>query len=166
MSLIYLCGFMGCGKTTVGKELSKIMGYDFIDLDSYIQFKCGMNIPQIFEEKGEEYFRQLETQSLNEINGERKIISTGGGALTYENNAQIANSKGIVVYIKTTFKECYNRIKNDKSRPVASTKNYEGLAELYFEREPKYIKASKYVVDGNDSVINIVNNIINILPKN
>lgn len=165
MSLIYLCGFMGCGKTTVGKTLAQIMGYDFIDIDSYIQFKYGMDIPQIFEEKGEDYFREIETQSLIEINGENKIISTGGGALTFKNNADITNKKGTVVYIQTTFKECYSRIKNDKSRPIASTKNYSQLAELYKEREPLYIASSKYIVSGNDSVNNIVNKIISILPK-
>lgn len=166
MSLIYLCGFMGCGKTTVGKTLAEIMGYDFIDLDSYIQFKYGMTIPQIFEEKGESYFRQMETQCLIEINGDRKIVSTGGGALIFKNNADITNKKGTVVYIQTTFKECYSRIKNDKSRPIASTKNYAELASLYEEREPKYIAASKHIVNGNDSVINIVNKIITILPNN
>lgn len=165
MSLIYLCGFMGCGKTTVGKTLSEILGYDFIDIDSYIQLKYGMDIPQIFKKKGEDYFREIETQSLIEIGGERKIISTGGGALTFKNNADITNRKGTVVYIQTTFNECYSRIKNDKSRPVASTKSYTELAELYMEREPKYLAGSNHIVNGNDSVNNIVNNIISILPK-
>ena len=119
MRPIFLCGFMGCGKSTVGKILAKKMGCQCVDLDKYIEVTAGMSIPEIFDKYGEEHFRKLETEALAAFADIGGVVATGGGALLSEENGKVAKRSGMVVFIDTYFNTCYGRIKNDPNRPIA-----------------------------------------------
>ncbi len=157
---VYLCGFMGCGKSTIGRQLAKKLGREFIDLDTYIEEREGMKISQIFEEKGEPYFRQKETEALSDIPSSVGVIATGGGALLTDENAEIARKLGTVVYIDVPFEICYDRIKGDKSRPIAFNSTKEELLERYNSRHTLYSKHSDISVDGSGTPLQIVTEIL------
>lgn len=158
---IYLCGFMGCGKSTIGVQLAKKLGRGFIDLDSYIEKREGMTIPEMFAEKGEPFFRERETAALRDIPRSIGVIATGGGALLTENNAEIARSVGTVVYIDVPFELCYARINGDKNRPIAAGSTKEELLERYNSRHPLYTAHSDIIVDGSGTPMQIVQEILN-----
>lgn len=151
MKSIYLCGFMGCGKTTIGKVLAHQIGCDFVDLDKYIEKAQGRTISQIFEHDGEAYFRELETKALVEMSEAECVVATGGGALLSDFNSDLVKKSGICVYIETDFSLCYNRIKGDARRPIAYNSTKEQLFERYSSRAIIYKKNSTFSVDGNKS---------------
>lgn len=155
MSSVYLCGFMGCGKTTVGIKLSQFMYCDFIDLDRYIEKVENKTIVEIFNEYGETYFRALEKTAIANLATKNSVIATGGGALTIKENADIAKSLGSVVFINTPFDVCYNRIKGDINRPLAISKTEEQLKELYEKRQLLYMQNSHVAVQGIGTPANI-----------
>lgn len=146
--LIFMCGFMGCGKTTQGKKLAKEMGYYFIDLDDYISNKYDNTITDLFQEVGEDEFRKIESSSLREcINDNMKaLIATGGGTPCFNNNIDLMKSNGKVIYLKMEPEALYNRLFNAKNeRPLIKDKANEEML-LYIEnllkiREPFYSKA-------------------------
>lgn len=148
MKPIFLCGFMGCGKSTVGKILARKLKVECIDLDEYIEKKEGMSIPEIFEQKGESYFRKAESEALAEFKDAGGIIATGGGTLLSDENGDIAKNSGMVVFIDTYFSTCYNRIKDDKNRPIAYNSTRKQLEERFEQRRPKYMKNSHYQISG------------------
>ena len=159
---VFLCGFMGCGKSTVGKVLSKKLGTSCIDLDAYIEQTEGMTIPEIFEKKGEPYFRVAETKALEALSGECKVIATGGGALLSEKNGRLAKSAGLVVFIDTEFDTCYSRIKDDPHRPIAFNSTREELFERYEYRKPLYTANSNCIVSGSLTPVEIAEEIVRI----
>ncbi|HRG02219.1 MAG TPA: shikimate kinase [Bacteroidia bacterium] len=146
--LIFICGFMGCGKTTQGKKLAKEMGYYFIDLDDYISNKYDNTITDLFQEVGEDEFRKIESSSLQEcINDNMKaLIATGGGTPCFNNNMDLMKANGKVIYLKMEPEALYNRLFNAKNeRPLIKDKANEEML-LYIEnllkvREPFYSKA-------------------------
>ena len=97
MRPIFLCGFMGCGKSTVGKLLAKKMGWQCGDLDKYIEDTAGMSIPEIFDKYGEEHFRKLETEALAAYPDIGAVVATGRGALLTEENGKVAKRKGMLI---------------------------------------------------------------------
>ena len=116
---IILCGFMGCGKTTVGKNLQKRSGMHMIDTDAYIEKNQGMKISEIFDRYGEAYFRDLEYDACCELSKKSGIIiSTGGGALTFERNVQALKKNGTIVLIDVPLDTIKERLKNDTTRPL------------------------------------------------
>lgn len=145
---IFLCGFMGCGKSTVGKIIAEKLGCDFTDMDKYIVKEQGMTIPQIFAEKGEDYFRCAETQAIRELAEKGGVIACGGGAMLKKANADIANGAGWVVYIDIDFESCYNRISGDKNRPIVASNTKEELNIIYDCRVPIYKENSALKVSG------------------
>ncbi len=155
MRTIFLCGFMGCGKSTVGRELAKIISCRFFDMDIYITKKAKMPIPEIFSQFGESHFRELETKAISELAKKPAIIATGGGALISDQNAEIARKYGTVIFIDTHFETCYNRIKYDKNRPLASNSTKEELQALFDKRTAIYSIHSDITISGEDSPINI-----------
>ncbi len=157
---IYLCGFMGCGKSTIGKLLAKKLGKEFIDLDEYIEKLEGMKISEIFDKKGEAYFRQRESEALSSLPASTGVVATGGGTLLKKENGDIAKSVGTSVYIDTPFEVCYERIKGDESRPIAYSSTKEQLLERYNQRKPLYIENSDFSVNGNNAPMQIVNEIL------
>lgn len=147
---IILCGFMGCGKTTVGTELAKIMGRRFIDTDEMIERQQGIAIKAIFTVHGEEYFRDLEHQCCKEISALKNcVVSTGGGALTFQRNVDVLKNGGKIVFLDTDFDVICDRIGNSNNRPLFQDR--EKAFELYNERKDKYLNAADIVIDGNMS---------------
>lgn len=152
---IFLVGYMGCGKTHAGKRLSKKYGYDFIDLDAYIERRFFKTIPQLFEERGEEGFRKIERNMLEEVCAfENVIISTGGGAACFFDNMELMNETGHTVYLQASAEGLFNYLRNAKqNRPLLRDKTDEELMSFIEgslrAREPFYLKA-KYVIDSTD----------------
>jgi shikimate kinase len=157
---IFLIGFMGAGKTSLGRQLAKGMQYEFIDLDKKIEEYAKMTISEIFQNKGEEYFRLLETKVLKSISIEKNVvISLGGGTPTQVKNDAII-SKNISIYIKLPPKALYHRLIASKNpRPllkdVPSDKLLEFIVTKLKEREPFYEKATM-TVDGHKPDIHIL----------
>ena len=132
---IYLVGFMGCGKTTVGGQLAIYQGKKFQDIDALIVKEADMAIAEIFKRYGEDYFRTLETKTLYQTAHEHAaVIATGGGIIEREENRAFLKSQK-VIYLSWSFDVLYERIAGDTSRPLVSTK--EALRDLY-ERRQKY----------------------------
>ena len=148
---IALCGFMGAGKTSVGRELSKITGRRFVDTDELAEKKEGMAVSRIFAEKGENYFRDLEYEvckSAAEL--QNAVISTGGGAMTFERNVAAMKKGAKVVFIDTPFDVICARVGSGATRPLFKKK--ENAAKLFSERRGKYLAAADFVVNGSQSV--------------
>lgn len=148
---IYLCGFMGCGKTTVGRVLADMLELGYEDMDAYIEKKAGMSIPQIFAEKGEDAFRRMETEAVAELGKAGGVISCGGGAMLKDINAGTAAKYGTVVYIDVPYDVCYGRISGDTNRPIVMANTKESLEEIYNDRAPLYLAHSQVRADGNKS---------------
>jgi 3-dehydroquinate synthase len=135
---LILIGFMGSGKDSVGKEISKKTDLNFLSMDDYIELKEKRTINKIFEESGEEYFRKLEKQTLREIkNIKNTIIATGGGIVKDENNRNILSEMGKVVYLYTSLTAVKKRLESDKTRPLI--KNRDNIIKIYNERMKKGI---------------------------
>lgn len=148
MSLIFLVGFMGCGKTTMGRKLATALGYEFIDLDHVLEAQAGMPIPEYFTTHGEDAFRKLESEILKQTNyPENAIVSTGGGLPCFFDNMDWINAHGQSVYMKLTPKMLASRLENAKTpRPVLQGKKGDELVAFIeaklAEREPYYSRAS------------------------
>jgi len=129
MKRVFLIGFMGAGKTTVGVCLSKRMGLSFVDLDHYIESRYLKSVQQLFAEKGEEGFRMIEHKMLHEVAlFEDVLISTGGGAPCFYDNMEFMNSHGTTVYLKVSVNELANRLEVCKgTRPLLKDKSKEEL---------------------------------------
>lgn len=166
MKNIYVCGFMGCGKSLVSKIISKKLKINLIDTDRQIQQSKNMQIHEIFEKYGESYFRKLENELLKSLtNTSNSIIATGGGMLINNNeNAKIAKSNGIIIFLETPFELCWNRIKNS-SRPLIKNKNISEIKHLYEERQKQYRQISNIAILNNKSSIYCANKIINIIRR-
>ncbi len=152
---IFLIGFMGCGKTTLGKKLAKHLNFNFIDLDRFIENKTVKNINVIFDEKGEQYFRDLEKESLNEIyKMDNLVIATGGGTPCFSDNMQTMLEKGICIYLKMKAEDLAERLGKEKNnRPLIChlTKNElnDFISEKLMERE-KFYKKAHYILPAKN----------------
>lgn len=156
---IYLCGFMGCGKSHIGRMLAAQLSEEYVDLDRYITASEKMTIPQIFEQYGEPYFRELEAKYIRQLSA-GKVVATGGGALINDNTAAFARESGLSVYINTSFEVCYARIKGDKNRPLVVNNTPEQLKALYEKRADIYKRNSMCMVNGNSRDYIIVGEIV------
>ena len=169
MKRIILIGYMGSGKTTVGKALSKETGMMFYDLDWYIESRMRKTVSQIFAEKGEEGFRKIEYNMLHEVaEFEDVIISCGGGTPCFFDNMDYLNQQGDVIYLKATPETLYKHLLMAKvERPLLKDKTPEELiayiTEHLKEREPFYEKAHHTldvnVLDNYDKIATSVERI-------
>ena len=149
MRHIILIGFMGSGKSTMGKLIANKLGYSFVDTDHYIEKKEGRSISDIFADDGEEYFRNTETEVLKELmqSEEKKVLALGGGTPLREENRAILKEAGYVIFLKITPDEAYKRLKDDTDRPLLQVSNpKEKIAELLAFRNPIYEAAADYVL--------------------
>ena len=173
MKRIILIGYMGSGKTTIGKALSKETGLPFYDLDWYIESRMRKTVKQIFDSAGEEGFRKIERNMLHEVaEFENVIISCGGGTPCFYDNMEYINNQGDTVYLKATPEVLYGHLKMGKSvRPLLLNKTPEEvdvfIREQLKQREPFYEKA-KHIIDVNvmdnfDKINNTVQQIRNLL---
>ncbi len=140
---IVLVGYMGSGKTSVGKELAKSRGMKFIDIDAYIVEREGRSINDIFTYESEEYFRNVESEVIKEMSTiSNTVISTGGGAVLRKENRDNLSKIGHVVYLKADPETILNRVKNDHSRPLLNTESEEELRKrinsMLDSRNPYY----------------------------
>lgn len=162
---IALIGFMGCGKSTVGQVLSNYLGYQFIDLDQAIVAGENKTIPQIFEEKGQVFFRNLEFQYANSYTKCKNIIlSTGGGCVTHPATLQLLKENFLSVFLKADFEILYQRIAFDSNRPLVTSNSKEQLQQLYTSRLDLYQQAAKIIVDATLAPLQIAKEIKRFLP--
>jgi len=145
--IIFLVGFMGSGKSTVGQGLARRLGYSFIDMDARIEGEHGMTINEIFEKLGEKAFREMESNLLKEmISLQDTVISTGGGLPCTGNNMDLINRKGVSIYLRMEPEALLNRLSRGKSRrPLIRHLSRQELEtfirEKLGEREPVYLRA-------------------------
>ena len=145
---IVLCGFMGSGKTSIGKRLAARTGLQFIDMDEYIQEKHGKTIREIFREEGEATFREMETDAVKELAGHpRCIIASGGGTVLRQENVDAFHRGGCrIVLLDTPLPALMERLKNDTQRPLLQVENRREVIEtLYNQRMPLYRAAADVV---------------------
>lgn len=137
---IILIGFMGSGKTTVGKALAEQLSYQFLDTDDWIEKKENKTINEIFKEQGETYFRDLETDTIKQLsNLEKHIISTGGGLPLKQENGEILKQNGFIVYLDVKKDTVLKRLEGDKTRPLLSSNMLEqNIKERLEYRKPIY----------------------------
>ena len=149
---IILSGFMGSGKTTVAKTISKISKKTVIDLDDYIENKNGMTVSQIFEKYGEEHFRKLEKDAVKSVSQmDNLVIATGGGTLLNQDNVKTLKENGVVVFLDVSVDTILRRLKDDTTRPLLQRPNKEcAITELLMGRMPIYKATADLVIDHND----------------
>jgi len=151
MGNIILVGYMGCGKSTVGKNLAKITGYDFIDTDEIIEKNQGKTISEIFAESGEEAFRQMETELLKAFLDDKKdkfVISTGGGMPVKDINRKLLEKLGTVVYLKADPETIYEHVKNDTKRPLLQCDNpQQRIRDMIQIRNPIYQSSADIIIN-------------------
>lgn len=160
---IALIGFMGSGKTTISKRMSEKLNLEMIDIDKYIVDKNQMSINDMFDEYGEKYFRDRETEATCEIAGKTgKIISCGGGTVLRDVNVEALKKGGAIVLLKATPETIFNRVKNSKDRPILNgNMNVEFIEELMNKRKDRYEEVADITIDtDNKSVESIVVEII------
>ena len=165
MNNIILCGFMGCGKSSIGRKLATRTKREFIDMDSYIEEKAGMTVAEIFAEKGESGFREMETEACRELSEKDKlIIASGGGTLTFPQNVEILKKGGRIIFIDVSYENLCVRLKNDTRRPLLQVENRaEVIKELLKKRLPLYRAAAGIYVNGNFSSSRVADNILGIM---
>lgn len=144
---IFLIGYMGCGKSTLGRNLSAATGYRFIDLDKYIEGRYRHTIREIFDQYGEDGFRQIERNMLHEVaDFEDVIVACGGGTPCFFDNMDYMNAHGTTVYLDTSLDKLHSRLMRGRhKRPLIADKNDDQLREFIIEnlakRMPHYSKA-------------------------
>jgi shikimate kinase len=148
---IVLIGFMGCGKSTVGRELHQRLGYRLMDIDQIIEETMGKKITEIFREEGENVFRDFETMQLTEIakqTSTRHIISTGGGIIIRPENRALLRRLGYVVWLRATEDVICDRTSRNRDRPLLNTPDArEKISSLLAQRDPWYRETAHLTVD-------------------
>lgn len=143
-SNLYLVGMMGTGKSTIGKELAKSLGYGFLDTDDVIVQTTGQSINDIFATQGEAAFRDIETQVLNEVSAYTKlVVATGGGIVVKQQNWSFLQH-GLVIWLDVPVDELVKRLKQDTSRPLLKDKEtdlHQKLSDLMAQRQARYAQA-------------------------
>lgn len=161
MKNIVLCGFMGCGKTTVGIRLAKERGMTFVDMDAYIEAKAGCTIAEIFEQDGEAVFRAMENRACQELGAmDNLVISTGGGAVLRADNVEALKANGMIVWLQVSPMCVIARLQDDTTRPLLQREDKEeAVKALMAQREPLYEQAADLRIDGEvdpDEVVGAV----------
>lgn len=171
---VFLIGYMGCGKSTLGRKIAKATGYSFIDMDSAIEEREGASVTDIFHYEGEEYFRKAERALIEELataDGDM-IISTGGGAPTWRDNVAYMNTVGKSFYLRRTAKQIASRLSphGRQRRPKLRGLNDEELiafmTENMAEREPYYSQATWTIDCAERSDAELIEIILNIIRDN
>ena len=145
---IYLTGFMGTGKSMILNCLHEVCGFDKIEMDEQIVQEQGMSIPEIFEKKGEEYFRNLETELVRKISAmDNIVVSCGGGTVMRQCNVDEMKKNGTIVLLTAEPETVYERVKGSHNRPLLEKNmNPEYIKELMAARRPKYEAAADFVI--------------------
>lgn len=165
--MLYLIGFMGVGKTTIGKQIAALNKVVFIDTDSQIEKETSKSIKEIFETDGEIAFRKLETDTIRSIN-RKAIIACGGGLPAHNNNIEYLKHKGTVIYLKASTETLIKRLeKNKNKRPLISKltndKLLEFIRKILKEREKTYKQADYTIETDNKTVKEVLREINSLL---
>jgi shikimate kinase len=164
---IYLIGFMGSGKTSVGWRLAKKLGWRFIDLDEEIERDQGRPVAEIFRDDGEARFRQLERDCLKHLSSsasaEKSVIALGGGTFLFTENRLATESTGLTVWLKVSFSTVVARVKIDGTRPKFSS--IEQAESLFQSREPYYALAKMHVSTDQGTPDAVADEIIGAIQK-
>lgn len=158
MRNIILVGYMACGKSSIGRLLAKRLGCRLLDTDTYIEQKAGKLIKEIFADEGEAYFRQLETDCIQELiqkyageNAEQVVFATGGGLPMREENRKLLRQLGQVFLLKASQETIYERVKDDTTRPLLQCEDpLEKIGQMLEQRREAYEDAADITisVDG------------------
>lgn len=162
---VFLCGFMGCGKTTVGKIAAKKLGCTFCDTDDMIVEDQKMSIPDIFAQKGEPYFRKVEAEIVKSMCGKPAVVACGGGAMLNPDTAAAAAESGAVIFLDVDFETCYERICDDKNRPIAASSSKEELRKRFNARRDIYLRHSTIQLDSSGSPMETADKIADCVKK-
>ena len=150
-NVVYLVGFMAVGKSTVGRQLADVLGYHFFDTDTEIELSSGLKIAKIFEQQGEQAFRDLETKALARLKDHASaVVSTGGGIVGRIDNWHIMKQSGIVVYLHADWSTIESRLVDTSQRPLATNGADNNVHQLWQKRLPIYQQAD--VVIGTDQL--------------
>ncbi|MGQ0656354.1 MAG: shikimate kinase [Betaproteobacteria bacterium] len=146
---LYLVGMIGAGKTTVGRLLARRLKLDFLDSDHEIEARCGVKIPLVFEIEGEAGFRAREAQAIAELTAlSGVVLATGGGAVLLDENRRLLAQRGVVIYLRASPDDLYQRVRQDRNRPLLATADPLGrLRELYAQRDPLYCAVADVTVE-------------------
>ena len=153
---IILCGFMGSGKTSVGRRLAKLLDREFCDLDRFVEERAGMTVSQIFAQFGEEGFREREAQAVEEIAREKSlVVASGGDTVLFPRNVEgFHRGGGEILYLDVPLPALQERLKNDKRRPLLQKPNRrQVIADLYAQRCPLYQAAADRTIDAGAPAI-------------
>jgi shikimate kinase len=166
MNNIILIGFMGSGKSSVGKTLANKLERKFVDMDDIIEIGENKTINDIFNEYGEEHFRGLETAYLEKlITKKNKVIATGGGVILKEENVEILKRIGTVVFLHTTYDSLLKNLQDDTKRPLLQRDDAQDVIKnLLNKREPIYFNAASMIIQTTDKTVEeIADEIIELL---
>ncbi len=161
---IFLIGFMGAGKSSVGKKLAQSLHYRFVDLDELIKKNSKKSIPEIFELEGEEVFRIAEQQALHSLKDESKIVvATGGGCPNFDNNMEWMNANGTTIYLNCSLGVLFHRIApQKKQRPLISHLDDVDIMDFMvttLKERSEYYEKANFVVDGDGKVEEVIKKI-------
>jgi shikimate kinase len=159
---IFLVGFMGAGKTTVGKVLAPRLNYEFVDLDDVIERRMGMSVQAIFNQLGEAEFRRTESQVLEtcrEIS--RAVVALGGGAYVAESNRELLREIGTTIWLDCALEVCLSRLGDDPSRPVLGSKPE--MKALLDRRRAAYVMADHIVEAGTSTPDEVASEIVKLV---
>ncbi|MCA1058144.1 shikimate kinase [Rossellomorea aquimaris] len=166
MKPIFFIGFMGVGKTTIGKRLGEVLNLPVIDMDQYIEDKEGKSIKDIFHQHGERYFRDLETKVLQELGKEKAIITTGGGVVESKENREFLRRNDSVFHLTCPFDVLWGRLEGDQDRPLVQKNSKDSLMELFDRRLPLYENGCSVTIQTeNKSVDEVVSTILPYLER-
>ncbi|MGH9697029.1 MAG: shikimate kinase [Bryobacteraceae bacterium] len=159
ISGLYLVGFVASGKTTIGRALAQELGWPFIDIDTEIEAREGRAIAQIFLERGEIRFREVEAEVIRQFaGGSSAVIALGGGAFVQPANRELIESKGVSVWLDCPLEMIRKRLGDDSTRPLAANRN--GLEKLFAERRPLYARANHRIDVDTDDLPEIVRRVL------
>lgn len=152
MKNIILTGFMGSGKTTIGKELTGLTGLSLMDTDSLIEERLKTRISDIFAKEGEPYFRKCETDLIKQLIAEdaKGIISTGGGMIITPGNDELLKKLGVIIYLKASKETIVKRLQGDDTRPLLAGGLSEKAEKLLEYRAPIYERCADILIDTDD----------------
>ena len=152
---IILIGPMGAGKTTIGRQVARIFGFEFFDSDREIEERTGASIPLIFELEGEEGFRRREQDMIAELCKKKRIVlATGGGAILKKENQQVLKTSGTIVYLCAGIDDLLERTSKDKNRPLLQTDDPRAkLQTILNERDPIYRELADIILKTNKMTV-------------
>ncbi|MBT4227096.1 MAG: shikimate kinase [Verrucomicrobia bacterium] len=159
---IALTGFMGCGKTSVGRVVAKVAGFEFLDTDQFIEEHVGKSIPRIFEEHGEETFRRYEREVVVRLaERENAVIATGGGLLVDAENMDTMKQYAMVFCLWASPESIWRRVKDKSHRPLLQTENpKQRIIDLLEERKPAYGRSDMLINTEYRSARDVANLIL------